>query len=386
MNNINSSDIIWMRKALELAKCGEFTTSPNPCVGCIIVKDGKVLGQGFHIKAGQGHAEVNALKNADEQGNDVTGSTVYVTLEPCSHFGRTPPCALTLVKRKVGRVVAAMLDPNPKVAGKGFKILQDAGIETAWGVLEEEAEKLNRDYLFRMRQGRSLVRLKLACSLDGKIALANGESKWITSPDARKDVQEFRARASAILTTSKTVLADDPSLNVRKSELNEDILNRYPLEQIRQPDLILLDSQEIVPLESNIFKEARRVIRVIKNPKNKIKKVQNSNLEDISSIDFLSKVDDEDLIPLLEKLATMDINSVWVEAGAVLSGSLLKQNLVDELIVYIAPKILGCDAKNMVALGGYQSLKDIPEFEIVSSQQIGSDVRLIMQRKIPAIK
>lgn len=394
-----ATDEYWMKQALELAKRGQYTTSPNPCVGCVIVKDGKLLGQGFHIKAGQGHAEVNALQDAKEKNNDVTGSTVYVTLEPCSHYGRTPPCALTLVNHKVSRVVAAMLDPNPKVSGNGFKILNEAGIKTEYGLLENEAEQLNREYLHRMRTGRPFVQLKLACSLDGKIALANGESKWITSEEARSDVQIFRAKASAILTTSKTVIADNPSLNVRRSDLPSEVLKDYPIDEIRQPSLVLLDSKGIVPNDFNIYKANRRVI-VVTNNQNKealldtelqkcitsqnvcylSKDLTNLDQKD-SAISNNSSYSEKPLKPLLEKLVNYDINSIWVEAGATLAGSLLKQNLVDELIVYIAPKILGSDAKSMVEITGYQSLSDIPQFEISTVKQVGSDIRVILKRK-----
>lgn len=402
-------DEYWMRIALSLAKRGEFTTSPNPCVGCVIVKDSRILGQGFHVKAGQGHAEVNALRNADENGADVTGSTVYVTLEPCSHYGRTPPCALSLVKRGVARVVAAMADPNPQVSGKGFKILQNAGIEVKCGVLSGEAEELNREYLFRMRQGRPWVQLKLACSLDGRIALANGESKWITSPEARQDVQIFRARSSAILTTSRTVLADDPFLNVRKGDLPSEVADQYPLPELRQPDVILLDSLQAVTVDRKLFQENRRIIWIVAsqdpsgegtvnayecshavsssdkiiicqmNGDNPV--IRDSHNRDHSPVNKVSSPGNYYLKPLLEKMATLDINSIFVEAGSQLAGSLIRQNLVDELIIYMAPKFLGCDGKSIVDLCGYQSLTEVPEFQIVSSQQIGADLRIILRRK-----
>ena len=212
------SDEFWMQKALDLAVRGRYTASPNPCVGCVIVKDDQLIGQGFHLRAGTAHAEINALKNACRS---VEGATVYVTLEPCSHYGRTPPCAKALVEAGVSRVVAAMKDPNPLVSGKGFKILRDNGIDVRFGVLEEQAEAINLEFLWRMRNALPYIRLKQAVSLDGNIALGNGASKWITGAQARMDVQICRARSNAILTTSRTVLADDPAMTVRRSELPE---------------------------------------------------------------------------------------------------------------------------------------------------------------------
>ena len=255
------SDEFWMQKALDLAVRGRYTASPNPCVGCVIVKDDQLIGQGFHLRAGTAHAEINALKNACRS---VEGATVYVTLEPCSHYGRTPPCAKALVEAGVSRVVAAMKDPNPLVSGKGFKILRDNGIDVRFGVLEEQAEAINLEFLWRMRNALPYIRLKQAVSLDGNIALGNGASKWITGAQARMDVQICRARSNAILTTSRTVLADDPAMTVRRSELPELVVDNYPMDELRQPDLVVLDSKASVSPKARIFEErSRRVFLVV---------------------------------------------------------------------------------------------------------------------------
>lgn len=366
-------DVAFMQLALDLAKQGEFTTTPNPSVGCVLVKDGKVVGKGFHAKAGEPHAEVMALREAGEKAR---GATAYVTLEPCSHFGRTPPCAKGLVEAGVSKVIAAMCDPNPQVAGKGLQILSDAGIESAVGLLEENAEQLNKGFLKRMRTGKPFVQLKLAMSIDGKTAMASGESKWITGAQARADVQQYRTKASAILSTSQTVLADDPSLNVRWEELPPDVKADYPQEKLRQPVRVILDSSHKVRSDFKVFLTESPVWLV--------------GEEDYSLTDFplftdYLKLDrnqgETRLQALMSALGKRQINTLWVEAGATLAGALIAENLVDELIIYMAPKLLGDQARDLCHLPNLTQLTDAPLWQLQSCEPIGDDLKLIYIRK-----
>ena len=366
-------DVAFMQLALDLAKRGEFTTTPNPSVGCVLVKDGKVIGKGFHAKAGEPHAEVMALREA---GENARGATAYVTLEPCSHFGRTPPCAKGLVEAGVSKVIAAMCDPNPQVAGKGLQILSDAGIQSAVGLLEENAEQLNKGFLKRMRTGKPFVQLKLAMSIDGKTAMASGESKWITGAQARADVQQYRAKASAILSTSQTVLADDPSLNVRWEELPPDVKADYPQEKLRQPVRVILDSSHKVRSDFKVFSTESPVWLV--------------GEEDYSLTDFplftdYLKLDrnqgETRLQALMSALGKRQINTLWVEAGATLAGALIAENLVDELIIYMAPKLLGDQARDLCHLPNLTQLADAPLWQLQSCKPVGDDLKLIYIRK-----
>ena len=366
-------DVAFMQLALDLAKQGKFTTTPNPSVGCVLVKDGKVVGKGFHAKAGEPHAEVMALREAREKAR---GATAYVTLEPCSHFGRTPPCTKGLVEAGVSKVIAAMCDPNPQVAGKGLQILSDSGIESAVGLLEENAEQLNKGFLKRMRTGKPFVQLKLAMSIDGKTAMASGESKWITGAQARADVQQYRAKASAILSTSQTVLADDPSLNVRWEELPPDVKAGYPQEKLRQPVRVILDSSHKVRSDFKVFSTESPVWLV--------------GEEDYSLTDFplftdYLKLDrnqgETRLQALMSALGKRQINTLWVEAGATLAGALIAENLVDELIIYMAPKLLGDQARDLCHLPNLTQLTDAPLWQLQSCEPIGDDLKLIYIRK-----
>ena len=366
-------DVAFMQLALDLAKQGEFTTTPNPSVGCVLVKDGKVVGKGFHAKAGEPHAEVMALREAGEKAR---GATAYVTLEPCSHFGRTPPCARGLVEAGVSKVIAAMCDPNPQVAGKGLQILSDAGIQSAVGLLEENAEQLNKGFLKRMRTGKPFVQLKLAMSIDGKTAMASGESKWITGAQARADVQQYRAKASAILSTSQTVLADDPSLNVRWEELPPDVKADYPQEKLRQPVRVILDSSHKVRSDFKVFLTESPVWLV--------------GEEDYSLTDFSPFTDylklnrhqgESRLQALMAELGKRQINTLWVEAGATLAGALIAENLVDELIIYMAPKLLGDQARDLCHLPNLTQLADAPLWQLQSCEPVGDDLKLIYIRK-----
>ena len=366
-------DAAFMQLALDLAKQGEFTTTPNPSVGCVLVKDGEVVGKGFHAKAGEPHAEVMALREA---GENARGATAYVTLEPCSHFGRTPPCAKGLVEAGVSKVIAAMCDPNPQVAGKGLQILTDAGIESAVGLLEENAEQLNKGFLKRMRTGKPFVQLKLAMSIDGKTAMASGESKWITGAQARADVQQYRAKASAILSTSQTVLADDPSLNVRWEELPSDVKAGYAQEKLRQPVRVILDSSHKVRSDFKVFSTESPVWLVGED---------NYPLTGFPVFTEYLQLDrnqgETRLQALMAELGKRQINTLWVEAGATLAGALIAENLVDELIIYMAPKLLGDQARDLCHLPNLTQLADAPLWQLQSCESIGDDLKLIYIRK-----
>ncbi|WP_233116850.1 bifunctional diaminohydroxyphosphoribosylaminopyrimidine deaminase/5-amino-6-(5-phosphoribosylamino)uracil reductase RibD [Aggregatibacter actinomycetemcomitans] len=366
-------DVAFMQLALDLAKQGEFTTTPNPSVGCVLVKNGKIVGKGFHFKAGEPHAEVMTLREA---GENARGATAYVTLEPCSHFGRTPPCAKGLVEAGVSKVIAAMCDPNPQVAGKGLQILADAGIQSAVGLLEEKAEQLNKGFLKRMRTGKPFVQLKLAMSIDGKTAMASGESKWITGAQARMDVQQYRAKASAMLSTSQTVLADDPSLNVRWAELPNETQARYVQENLRQPVRVILDSTHKVRSDFKVFLTDAPVWLAGEDD------FQLTGFP--ASTEYL-KLDrshgESRLQALMTELGKRQINTLWVEAGATLAGALIAENLVDELIIYMAPKLLGDHAKDLCHLPHLTRLADAPLWQLQSCEPTGDDLKLIYIRK-----
>ena len=366
-------DVAFMQLALDLAKRGEFTTTPNPSVGCVLVKDGKVIGKGFHAKAGEPHAEVMALREA---GKNARGATAYVTLEPCSHFGRTPPCAKGLVEAGVSKVIAAMCDPNPQVAGKGLQILSDAGIQSAVGLLEENAEQLNKGFLKRMRTGKPFVQLKLAMSIDGKTAMASGESKWITGAQARADVQKYRAKASAILSTSQTVLADDPSLNVRWEELPPNVKADYPQEKLRQPVRVILDSSHKVRSDFKVFSTESPVWLVGEDD------YPLTGFPVFTEYLQLDRNQGETrLQALMSALGKRQINTLWVEAGATLAGALIAENLVDELIIYMAPKLLGDQARDLCHLPNLTQLVDAPLWQLQSCEPVGDDLKLIYIRK-----
>ncbi len=366
-------DVAFMQLALDLAKQGEFTTTPNPSVGCVLVKDGEVVGKGFHAKAGEPHAEVMALREAREKAR---GATAYVTLEPCSHFGRTPPCAKGLVEAGVSKVIAAMCDPNPQVAGKGLQILSDAGIESAVGLLEENAEQLNKGFLKRMRTGKPFVQLKLAMSIDGKTAMASGESKWITGAQARADVQQYRAKASAILSTSQTVLADDPSLNVRWEELLPDVKAGYPQEKLRQPVRVILDSTHKVRSDFKVFLTESPVWLVGEDD------YPLTGFPVFTDYLQLGRNQGETrLQALMAELGKRQINTLWVEAGSTLAGALIAENLVDELIIYMAPKLLGDQARDLCHLPNLTQLADASLWQLQSCEPVGDDLKLIYIRK-----
>ncbi|RDE93122.1 bifunctional diaminohydroxyphosphoribosylaminopyrimidine deaminase/5-amino-6-(5-phosphoribosylamino)uracil reductase RibD [Aggregatibacter aphrophilus] len=372
-SQFNLKDAEFMQLALDLAKQGEFTAAPNPAVGCVLVKNGQIIGKGFHAKAGEPHAEVMALREA---GENARGATAYVTLEPCAHYGRTPPCAKGLVDAGVRNVIAAMYDPNPLVAGKGLGILADAGIESAVGLLKENAEELNKGFLKRMRIGRPFVQLKLAMSIDGKTAMANGESKWITGAQARADVQQYRAKASAILSTSQTVLADNPSLNVRWAELPQEVQSRYAEQHLRQPVRVILDSAHKVRSDFNLFLTDSPVWLAGRD------KFQLNGFP--ASTEYLQLIPNQGeshLQTLMTELGRRQINTLWVEAGATLAGALIAENLVDELIIYMAPKLLGNQARDLCHLPNLTKLADAPLWELQLCEPVGNDLKLIYIRK-----
>lgn len=362
MSVFTSDDFQMMSRAIALAKRGMYTTSPNPNVGCVIARDARVVGEGYHAKAGEPHAEVHAMRMAGEQAK---GATAYVTLEPCSHYGRTPPCAEGLIKAGVSRVVCAMKDPNPQVAGRGIAMLEQAGIDVTVGLLEEEARALNPAFLKRMETGRPFVQLKLAASLDGQTALANGASQWITSPQARQDVQHYRAQASAILSTSQTVIADNASLNVRWHDLPDYVQAVYPQAQLRQPTRVILDRQHQLFADLKLYQQAGPIVTVSE---------QNADL--CVGADEHGRLS---LPDVFHRLANEhQLNHIWVEAGATLARSLLQAQLVDELIVYLAPKIMGSDGRGLLGALGLMDMKQVMQFSIRDIRQVGSDIRVVL--------
>ncbi len=376
--SIHSQDQTYMARAIQLAKKGQYTTHPNPRVGCVIVKDGEIIGEGYHQYAGQGHAEVNAIASTRIS---VEGSTAYVTLEPCSHTGRTPPCAMALIKEKISRVVIAMQDPNPEVAGCGIQLLKDANIKVEVGVLEEQARALNPGFNKRMETGLPWVRVKLAMSLDGKTAMASGESRWITGSAARNDVQYLRAKADAILTGSGTAIDDDPSLNVRLSSDELGIDGPF-----HQPLRVVLDSQLSLPTEAKMLTlegETQIYAATESDTENllKLKRIESAG----ARVSFIGSASNKklnlnsqglDLNAILADLAKHQINEVHVEAGATLCGALLQQNLVDEIVVYMAPTIMGDDARGLLKLPGLDKMKDKIYLKINDIRSVGDDWRL----------
>lgn len=356
-----------MQEALSLAARGRFTTHPNPNVGCLIVKDNQVIGRGWHAQAGTPHAEVHALREA---GALASRSTVYVTLEPCSHFGRTPPCADALIKAGVARVVVAMQDPYFQVSGRGIKRLREHGITVDCGLMEVAARRLNAGFIKRAEQGLPYVRLKMAASLDGRTALANGESKWITSAEARADVQLHRASSSAILSGAGTVLADDPMLTVREDQLPKGV---YPKDMaIRSPVRVLVDNHNQLGPELKVWQHSAPVW--LARTKESSEPLPEQGQQILVESTAEQRVDLNDL---MQTLASRDINDIWCETGSRLGGALLEAGLVDELIVYMAPKLLGPDARGLFDLPLLTAMSDVPEFEFESIERIGPDIKIV---------
>ena len=358
-SNLSPDDLFWMRRAIELARLGQYSTKPNPNVGCVIVKDAQLLGEGHHPRAGQPHAEVFALRQAGEQAR---GATAYVTLEPCAHYGRTPPCAKALVDAGVVKVVVACPDPNPLVAGKGVQILKDAGIQVDVGVAEAEARQLNLGFLKAMATGMPYVRLKVASSLDGRTAMASGESKWITGTAARADVQHWRAISAAVLTGIDTVLADDCLLNVRHLAGVDDT------HSVVQPKRIILDRQGRLPLSAQILQQPETVM------------VMGPYRAELAALGVI-QLAVQPLATLLAKLVQQhQIYDVLVEAGATLSTAFLQEGWVDEVISYVAPTLLGRSARAMFN-AEFEQMAEQLRFKLCDVTQLGDDVRL---RLIPS--
>jgi diaminohydroxyphosphoribosylaminopyrimidine deaminase/5-amino-6-(5-phosphoribosylamino)uracil reductase len=348
-----------MARAFELAHRGLYSTDPNPRVGCVLVKQGRVVGEGWHERAGGPHAEAAALENA---GAAARGSTAYVTLEPCDHHGRTPPCSSALIAAGIARVVYPIDDPNPAVAGKGAARLREHGIRVDSGLMVAAAEALNPGYLKRRRTGRPFVRVKLAASLDGRTALASGESRWITSAAARTDVQRYRARSSVVLTGIGTILADDPALNVRLDESR------------RQPMRVVLDSNLRTPVQARVVNRQGSIL--VAGAQDQIDRREALQRKGVEVCLLPQHNGRPDLGAVLELLGQREANEVWVEAGATLAGAFVRERLFDELIIYLAPTLLGPDARPLVDLPALGQLEERPKLRFTECVRIGDDLRI----------
>ena len=356
------TDEHYMSIALKLARKGRYSCHPNPAVGCVIVRDDRVAGRGWHRKAGQPHAEIHALADAGER---ASGATLYVTLEPCCHTGRTPPCTGSIIAAGVRRVVMACEDPDPRVSGMGMRALREAGIQVESGVCREAARSLNRGYFWRNTTGLPYVTVKIAASLDGKTAMASGESQWITSPPARLDVQRMRAESGAVMTGIGTVLADDPALTVRIEDVQ------------RQPDRLVLDSDLRTPSDAGIFNAKGRVYLFCgKAAREDGFPGDGRDVELVRCAGHSGKLD---LHEVLAFCAGRRISSVLVEAGPVLTGSLLRSGLANEVVLYLSPDLLGHDAMEMCRLPGLDHLSDRIGMEFADMARVGRDLKLIMK-------
>jgi diaminohydroxyphosphoribosylaminopyrimidine deaminase/5-amino-6-(5-phosphoribosylamino)uracil reductase len=359
MTEFSSADRLHMAEALRLAEKGLWTTSPNPRVGCVIVRDGKVVGSGWHARAGEPHAEAFALTEAGER---AAGATVYVTLEPCSHHGRTPPCADALIAAKPVRIVAAMQDPNPEVAGSGFDRLRAAGITVESGLMEEQARELNIGFVARMTRGRPWLRMKIAATLDGRTALANGQSQWITGAEARRDGHAWRARACALLTGIGTVRDDDPQLTVRD------------VSTTRQPLRVVVDSRLQLAPTARILEGGGLLVVSAVDDREKIKALADRGAEVIVLSNAHGKTD---LEAIMRELARRGINEVHVESGSKLNGSLISAGVVDELLLYYAPSLLGDAARGMFNLPEFTSLQQKIALTFHDVRRVGEDLRIL---------
>jgi diaminohydroxyphosphoribosylaminopyrimidine deaminase / 5-amino-6-(5-phosphoribosylamino)uracil reductase len=360
---ISARDSVHMARALELAARGVYTTDPNPRVGCVVADAGRVLGEGWHVRAGEPHAEVLALRAA---GSQARGATAYVTLEPCSHTGRTPPCAEALIAAGVARVVCSTVDPNPKVAGNGIKRLRAVGVTVAVGALADEARKLNIGFFSRFERGRPFIRLKLAMSLDARTATASGPKQWISGEASRADVQKWRARSSAVLTGAGTVKADDPRLNVRLT---------YGA-WVRQPLRVVLDTLLTCSPGAKVFSGAGAMIFAA--PAAPLEPFKDLNVERVPRA-----AGGLDLDAVVHRLAALEVNELLLECGPTLAGSFISKQLVDEIVLYIAPKLLGEDAAPLLHLRLGERQEALREFEFRDVQRIGDDIRLILNPKKP---
>ncbi|CAG9189226.1 Diaminohydroxyphosphoribosylaminopyrimidine deaminase / 5-amino-6-(5-phosphoribosylamino)uracil reductase [Paraburkholderia tropica] len=361
----SQADFVHMERALALATRGLYTTDPNPRVGCVLVKDGAVIGEGFTQPAGFDHAEIQAMKDARTRGHDLRGATAYVTLEPCSHFGRTPPCANALIEAKVARVIAAMEDPNPLVSGRGLSILRDAGIDVRCGLLAKEARELNIGFVSRMTRKRPWVRMKVAATLDGRTGLPSGESQWITGEAARADGHAWRARASAILTGIGTVKEDDPRMTVRA------------IDTPRQPKRVLIDSRLDASPLSQIFVGAPTLVFCSKLDASTEERAEALRARGAEIVALGNEHGKVDLPAMLTELAARGVNELHVEAGYKLNGSLLREGCVDELLVYLAPSLLGTQSLGMADLAAPDSLDARTRLAFHSVDRVGDDLRVL---------
>tara|TARA_B100000029_G_scaffold511396_1_gene605331 strand:+ start:589 stop:1701 length:1113 start_codon:yes stop_codon:yes gene_type:complete len=355
----------YMSRAVQLAHKGLYTTDPNPRVGCVLVKADEIVGEGWHERAGGPHAEKVALEQAGEK---ASGSTAFITLEPCCHFGRTGPCVDSLIEAGISRVVCSVVDPNPLVAGVGISKLENAGINVDIGLCSDLAVNLNAGYFRRMKTGRPLVRSKLAVSLDGKTALANGDSQWITGEASRADVHTWRARSSAVLTGVGTVLSDNPSLNARLSRSNIDVM---------QPYRIVIDSKLQTPLDAKLVDlPGDLVIFINQETFLKSNKKVNRFIEQGVAIESVPGAEQCDLNVVMRRLGDLEINEVWVEAGARFNGALLEAGLIDEIIIYVAPCVLGDDSRGMFSIEPFKMLEEKIQFKYEDIRNFGQDIRI----------
>ena len=370
-----------MARALELAALGRRSTQPNPRVGCVIAQSDRIIGEGWHQRAGEPHAEVFALRQA---GAAARGATAFVTLEPCNHHGRTPPCSEALIAAGVARVVYACGDPNPRVDGTGAARLRAAGIEVSSGLMAAEGEELNLGFFSRMRRGRPWLRLKMAASLDGRTELAHGESRWITSPEARADVHAWRAESAAVLSSSATVLADDPELTARPTPTADgDVAGAA--DPLRQPLRVVLDTHARVPTTARLFGASGEVVRLIA-PASQIPPAAPSTPvgDGRASAHRIERIATDpagrlSLPAVLAWLGGEGINEVWTEAGPTLAGALLAAGLVDELVVYMAPRLLGPDARPLAHLPPLARLADAAPWRVQDMRPIGPDIRIMLR-------
>ncbi len=358
------NETLYMARALRLAARGLYSVDPNPRVGCLLVKDDRVVGEGWHERAGEPHAEVHALRAAGAQAQ---GATAFITLEPCSHHGRTPPCSDALIQARIGRAVVAMQDPNPEVGGKGIAALQAAGIDVEVGLLQHQAEALNPGFVSRMRRGRPFVRAKLAASLDGRTAMASGESKWITGAAARADVQRWRARSSAIMVGIDTVETDDPRLDVREITLP------------RQPLRVVVDSHLRISPQAQILAGTGLVL--VGTANNDAARAAHLRSAQVEVLYLPGEADRVDLAALMRELAAREVNEVLLESGATLCGALLQAQLIDELVLYLAPCLMGDQGHGMFSLPALQRMGDRIALEIQDMRALGSDWRMVCRIK-----
>ena len=365
------NDAYYLSLAIRAAENGLYSTHPNPRVGCVLVRDGQILSSGYHLQAGCGHAEANALKPLD---GNAQGATAYVTMEPCSYAGRTPSCARALVSAGISRLVCAMTDPHPRNQGRGYQILREAGIEVVEGLLEAASRALNPGHISRFTLGRPYVRLKLAMSLDGKTALANGQSRWITGPEARADVQKLRARSSAIVTGVQTVIDDDPSLSVRADAVP---IPHAALAARVSRKVVVLDPEARMPASAKLMADANLVLMTLADAKH----IAPQNICHIKIAMAAGGPRKLDLSKVLQSMTDFDCNEVLFECGATLAGSMLQARLVDELVIYVAAKLMGNDARSLLQMPELQAMSKVQTMEFTDIRMIGRDIRITAKPK-----